>query len=473
MLSPSPPRTFIPTTQKSTRGWTSGSPTGANCPSSFLPRVGAISSLTVVRAKSLARESQNDFFRSCGRCTCAWSCRTPRTTRDRRHHPAKPNYHASILQLSGLLASISTWLWWLRWLVRRTWPGMEIQRPEQLGDVLGMFCLEERMSRELYWAGFGFQIWLRLLTHISRSRGASLIVVDEPELYLHPDVRRQLLGILRDAGPDVLIATHSTEIMGEADPSEILLIDKTKRSAERLRDVEGVQDALDTIGSVQNITLTRLATNKRLLFVEGDSDYRLLRRFARKLSFTELAAGTDLTSLESGGFSSWERIRALAAGFEDVLRFELHVGAIFDRDYCCDEQIQQIEAELARHLEFSRLRAQGDRETSVSACSVGSCAGPSHSGQISPYRQNAQSIPDNPRAAPGRYGTDASDYPSPVHRQKSSRFFAKHVRIRRRLPNVLLIFSMRSGEALRSECVSCRVKACSLLYGRRYRASTP
>ena len=36
-------------------------------------------------------------------------------------------------------------------LVSRTWPRMEILRPERLGDVVGMFCLEKRMSRELYW----------------------------------------------------------------------------------------------------------------------------------------------------------------------------------------------------------------------------------------------------------------------------------------------------------------------------------
>ena len=92
----------------------------------------------------------------------------------------------------------------------------------------------------------------------------TILVVDEPEIYLHPDVQRQLLGILRKAGPDVLLATHSTEIMGEADPSEILVIDKTKQHSQRLRDIDGVQFALDTVGSVQNLTLTRLARNKRL-----------------------------------------------------------------------------------------------------------------------------------------------------------------------------------------------------------------
>ena len=60
---------------------------------------------------------------------------------------------------------------------------------------------------------------------------------------MHPHVQRQLLGILRDINPDIILATHSTEILGEADPSEILLIDKSKASAKRLHDVEGVQQA--------------------------------------------------------------------------------------------------------------------------------------------------------------------------------------------------------------------------------------
>ena len=80
-------------------------------------------------------------------------------------------------------------------------------------------------------------------------------------------MQRQLLGILRDANPDILLATHSVEILGEADPAEILLVDKTKQSTRRLRDIEEVQQAIENIGSVQNLTLTELARNRRLLFV--------------------------------------------------------------------------------------------------------------------------------------------------------------------------------------------------------------
>jgi len=78
-------------------------------------------------------------------------------------------------------------------LVSKTWIGMEINLPERIGgfdDKLAMFCREDRIDREIYWAGFGFQVWCQLLTHLFRSREASIVVIDEPEIYLHPDVQR-------------------------------------------------------------------------------------------------------------------------------------------------------------------------------------------------------------------------------------------------------------------------------------------
>lgn len=250
-------------------------------------------------------------------------------------------------------------------IVSKTWPGMAVEAPRRVDSVsnkLVMFCLEKRIPRELYWAGFGFQIWCQLLTHVARAGDDTVLIIDEPEVYLHPDVQRQLLGILRDLGPDIIIATHSTEIMADADPSEILLIDKSRRAAERLRDVEGVQAAMDLVGSVQNITLTQLARNRRVLFVEGLNDFRILRRFAHRLCLVELSSGIDLTPVESGGFSSWERIRSLSWGLERTLGASLHIGAIFDRDYWCPEEVNAILAELNLHLDFAHIHARKEIE---------------------------------------------------------------------------------------------------------------
>lgn len=250
-------------------------------------------------------------------------------------------------------------------LVQQTWPGMSIALPEVSSNMerkLTMFVAENRIDRELYWAGLGFQIWCQLLTYISRYKDADVLIVDEPEIYLHPEIQRQLLGILRAAKPDIILATHSSEILGEADPSEILLIDKTKRSARRLQDIDGVQQALDSIGSIQNITLTELARNSRLAFLEGSNDYKIVRRFAKVLGYHELAAGTGLTMFESGGFESWPKVQALAWGFRKTLTSKLRVAAIYDRDYRCDQESVELKRQLENDVAFAHFHGRKEIE---------------------------------------------------------------------------------------------------------------
>ena len=230
-------------------------------------------------------------------------------------------------------------------MVSQTWPGMEIGRPE-LTDLMSkrltMFCRENRISREIYWSGFGFQIWCQILAHISRGKNSTVLVIDEPEIYLHPDIQRQLVGILRDIGPDIVVASHSTEIIGESDPSEILTIDKKRTSAIRLKDINQVQTALDTIGSIHNVKLTHLARTGRLLYIEGSNDGKILRRFARILGLVELASGNDITMIESEGFSSWKKIEASAWAFEKALQGQFRIGAVFDRDYFSKDEIENV-----------------------------------------------------------------------------------------------------------------------------------
>jgi len=250
-------------------------------------------------------------------------------------------------------------------LVRKTWPGMDIQKPEKLdyrSAKLSMFCQEKRIDRELYWAGFGFQVWCQLVTHIVRSQENSIIIIDEPEIYLHPDVQRQLLGILRNVGPDIMIATHSTEIMSEADPSEILLVAKESSSAKRLRDIKEVQTALDTVGSIQNITLTKLAQSQKLLFLEGSSDYNIIRRFAAKIGLSELATGNNITAIVSEGFSSWKKIRAFAWGMNKAIDRNISIGAIFDSDYWPPEQVSSILQDLKNHVTFAHIHKRKEIE---------------------------------------------------------------------------------------------------------------
>ncbi len=250
-------------------------------------------------------------------------------------------------------------------LIKDTWKGIEIERPyksDPKDSKLVMFCKENRIPRELFWAGFGFQIWCQLLTHISRAKDKSLIVIDEPEIYLHPEVQRQLINFLRDLGIDVLIATHSTEILSESDASEILLIDKDSSSAKRLKDIKEVQSVLYKIGSFQNITLTQLAKNRKILFIESMDDFKIIRRFAKKLKYSDLSLGSGVTAIESKGFSSWEKIKDFAWGFKATLNENINITTVFDRDYWCDEEIKEILCELNKCVSVAHIHSRKEIE---------------------------------------------------------------------------------------------------------------
>lgn len=87
-----------------------------------------------------------------------------------------------------------------------SWPGMDIDPPEvdysHEKTQLNMFCPEDRIPRELFWAGFGFQVWCQMLTFIVKNKESALFLIDEPDIYLHSDLQRQLLSILKGAVPD-------------------------------------------------------------------------------------------------------------------------------------------------------------------------------------------------------------------------------------------------------------------------------
>lgn len=81
----------------------------------------------------------------------------------------------------------------------------------------------------------------------------------EPDIYLHSDLQRQLLGLLRNLGPDILIATHSTEIISEAETDDIVLVTKSRPNARRIRDPAQLKDIFRTLGSNLNPILTQVA----------------------------------------------------------------------------------------------------------------------------------------------------------------------------------------------------------------------
>jgi predicted ATP-dependent endonuclease of OLD family len=248
--------------------------------------------------------------------------------------------------------------------VEKTWPGTSISIPERKTDFskeLMMFCYEDRMAREICWSGFGFQIWLQLLTHIVYSREADLIVVDEPEIYLHPDLQHKILGILRETNSRIILATHSVEIINSVEPSDVLLIDKKNKIARRISDLEGLQNISNLLGSSQNIQLSRLARGKKILFVEGE-DLRLLWRLAKACNYEDIFRSGVLTVIPIEGFTQNDRIIHTNWAFTQILGEEIKISALLDRDYRTAEEINEVLEKLTKQVALAHILAKKEIE---------------------------------------------------------------------------------------------------------------
>jgi hypothetical protein len=75
--------------------------------------------------------------------------------------------------------------------------------------------------------------------------------------------------------------------------------------------------------------------------LEGD-DHRLLRRLAARLGLRNFCESIDITIVPIGGFGQRQKIEHAAWTFEKVLKSEIAIAAILDRDYRCAEEIEEI-----------------------------------------------------------------------------------------------------------------------------------
>ena len=187
-----------------------------------------------------------------------------------------------------------------------------------------------------------------MLTHLIASKKVSLFLIDEPDIYLHSDLQRQLLGILRQLGPDILIATHSTELVSEAESEELVLINKSKKRAKRIRKSNDVNDVLSVLGSGLNLTLTQIAKTRRVLFVEG-KDFDIIKGFARKINESGVANKRDFAVIELDGFIP-EKIGIIREGIESALGSTIVCAAILDRDYRSSRECEAIKFALWRKM---------------------------------------------------------------------------------------------------------------------------
>lgn len=165
--------------------------------------------------------------------------------------------------------------------------------------------------------GSGFHQALTLLAFFY-GYPATTILLDEPDAHLHVNLQRAILDYFKrkssEKGVQFLIATHAEEFAKGVDAHQILSLLKQVPTR-----INSTPEVLRAMAEVSNEEITRLMGSPYIVYVEGETDERILRAWAPqcgalsvmdKIDFKIMGGGTkqDMKKLADEHFAALTQI---------------------------------------------------------------------------------------------------------------------------------------------------------------------
>lgn len=171
-------------------------------------------------------------------------------------------------------------------------------------------------NRDIMVEGSGFLQWLSVYA-LAVSKDVDVVLLDEPDAHLHAALQSCMIDALTSlTAKQVLLATHSSEVIRKAHPSSLLEVRGTNKA--RYLSLESQkQAALAGLGTDYSPFIDSLRQSRKLLFVEGQSDEDVLIELAAKLGDTTMRRWTVKRS-PSGHKDRYQLFLGLREGFPDL-----------------------------------------------------------------------------------------------------------------------------------------------------------
>jgi hypothetical protein len=214
--------------------------------------------------------------------------------------------------------------------------------------------------------GHGLRELVTLLTAVYR-RDWRLLVVDEPELHLHPAMVRLWVSELerecKDPNRRAILVSHEPDILRPkeaADLEAIWLFSQGRPAATLASRVLAVQRDKVTASLQHNPQLIgQLVFSPRPVLVEGIHDVSALTTALSRTQPSEVVSQTDVVECGgSGGVALW---------FEIAFKLGLNVRAVADLDACFSPEMQRTMESIPEVVERYRaeLMAEPPRTSTV------------------------------------------------------------------------------------------------------------
>ncbi len=230
--------------------------------------------------------------------------------------------------------------------LEETWPSVKVESLDLGGGKnnreLTLILREGPFASEAAWVGSGLQAWMQILWFICRADKGSLVVLDEPDVYLHADLQRKIAKLVLAGGfRQAAIATHSTEIISDVEPSSITVIRKRERSSWRPSKKSELQKVVDSLGSRHNVQLSKLASARKVTLYEGE-DQKFLAEFALKLSSDSYSRFASIPWFDIKGVDNNQTAIGAGKALHISTEGQIPVFLIIDRDFRTTPSIEKI-----------------------------------------------------------------------------------------------------------------------------------
>lgn len=237
-------------------------------------------------------------------------------------------------------------------IAETTWPGFQIRSLDGQGGLphreLQLFVRDGSFVGEVACMGHGLQMWLQTMWFLTYTGQSSTIILDEPDVYMHADLQRKLVRLPQLRQKQIIIATHSVEIMSEVEADEILVVDRRQTHSSFARSLPAVQNLIDRIGGVHNVHLARLWRSRRVILVEG-KDIKLLKLF-QDLLFPDNDEPFDIIpNMVIGGWGGWQYAIGSNMLLRNAVGEEIVTYCILDSDYHTPKEISDRYEQALTH----------------------------------------------------------------------------------------------------------------------------
>jgi predicted ATPase len=199
------------------------------------------------------------------------------------------------------------------------------------------------LSFPLSACGTGVGQVLSILYVVLTAQNPRVIIIDEPQSFLHPGAAKKLIEILREIGEtggfpqhQYIVSTHSPTIIAAAEPSTIVMLQYTDRcetevSVMNAEDSRELKILLDEVG----VRLSDVFGMDKIFWVEGPTEEKCYPLIIKKILKKSLR-GIQILAIKNTGDLEGKRAHIIFDVYDTLSGknnlFPPAIGFLFDRE---------------------------------------------------------------------------------------------------------------------------------------------